>query len=64
MICIKNYDTKEEIISYIENLEFQIHDFENLKNTGNKTLDIILGEKIGLCKKYNIEFEESINILN
>ena len=62
MICIKNYDTKEEIISYIENLEFQIHDFENLKNTGNKTLDIILGEKIGLCKKYNIEFEESINI--
>lgn len=62
MICIKNYDTKEEIISYINNLELQISDFENFKTTGNKTLDIILGEKIRLCKKYNIEFEESINI--
>lgn len=62
MTCIKSYDTKEEIISYISNLEFQISDFENFKNTGNDTLDIILGEKIYLCKKYNIEFEESINI--
>lgn len=62
MICIKNYDTKEEIISYINNLDLQISDFENFKNTGNKTLDIILGEKMRLCKKYNIEFEESINI--
>lgn len=62
MICIKSYDTKEEIISYINNLEFQINDFENFKNTGNKTLDIILGEKIYICKKYNIEFEDNINI--
>lgn len=62
MICIKNYDTKAEIVSYINNLEFQINDFESLKNTGNKTLDIILGEKIYLFKKYNIEFEENINI--
>ncbi|HBF6167503.1 TPA: ATP-binding protein, partial [Clostridioides difficile] len=29
MICIKNYDTKEEIISYINNLEFQISEFEH-----------------------------------
>lgn len=62
MICIKSYDTKEEIISYINNLEFEISDFENIKNTGDKTLDIILDEKIYLCKKYNIEFEDSINI--
>ncbi|GAA0106745.1 sensor histidine kinase [Paraclostridium sordellii] len=62
MVCIKNYNTKEEIISYINNLELQISDFESLKNTGNNTLDIILGEKIYLCKKYNIEFEDSINI--
>ncbi|MBG0178110.1 ATP-binding protein, partial [Clostridioides difficile] len=41
MICIKNYDTKEEIISYINNLEFQISEFEHFKNTGNKTLDLI-----------------------
>ncbi|EGT3884515.1 TPA: ATP-binding protein, partial [Clostridioides difficile] len=40
MICIKNYDTKEEIISYINNLEFQISEFEHFKNTGNKTLDL------------------------
>lgn len=62
MICMKSYDTKEEIISYINNLEFQINDFENLRNTGNKTLDIILNDKIHLCKKYNIEFKDSINI--
>lgn len=62
MTCIKNYNTREEIISYINNLEFKISDFENFKNTGNKTLDIILGEKIYLCKKYNIEFEDNINI--
>ncbi|EGT4979171.1 ATP-binding protein, partial [Clostridioides difficile] len=51
MICIKNYDTKEEIISYINNLEFQISEFEHFKNTGNKTLDLILAEKISICKK-------------
>lgn len=62
MICIKNFDTKDEIISYIDNLEFQISDFENFKNTGNKTLDIILGEKIGICKKYNIQIEDNINL--
>lgn len=62
MICIKGYETKDEIVSYINNLEFQISDFESFRNTGNKTLDIILGEKIYLCKKYNIEFEDSINI--
>lgn len=62
MTCIKNYTTREEIISYINKLEFQISDFENFKNTGNKTLDIILGEKTYLCKKNNIEFEDNINI--
>jgi hypothetical protein len=62
IICIKNYDTKEEIISYINNLESEIIDFENFKNTGSKTLDIILGEKICISKKFNIEFEDNINI--
>lgn len=62
MICLKGYDTKDEIISYINKLELQISDFENFRNTGNKTLDIILGEKVYLCKKYDIEFEENINI--
>ena len=62
MICIKSYDTKEEIISYINNLESQISEFDRVRNTGNKTLDIILGSKINICKKYNIEFEDNINI--
>lgn len=62
IICIKNYDTKEEIISYLNNLESEIIDFENFKNTGSKTLDIILGEKICISKKFNIEFEDNINI--
>ncbi|MEG1410981.1 MAG: GHKL domain-containing protein [Terrisporobacter sp.] len=62
MICIKSYETKEEIISYINSLEFQISDFENFKNTGNKTLDLVLGEKISTCKRYNIQIEDSINI--
>lgn len=62
MTCIKNYKTREEIIAYINNLELQINDFKNFKNTGNRTLDIILGEKIYLCKKHDIEFEDNINI--
>lgn len=62
MTCIKSFNTKEEIISYINNLELQISDFENFRNTGNETLDIILGEKIYFCKKYSIEFTENINI--
>ncbi|MGL5314088.1 MAG: GHKL domain-containing protein [Peptostreptococcaceae bacterium] len=62
MICIKSYETKEEIISYVDSLEFQINDFENIKNTGNKTLDIILSEKRHICKNHNIKFEENINI--
>lgn len=62
MICIKNYNTKEDIISYINNLELQISDFESFRNTGNKTLDLILGEKISNCKKYNIKIEDNINI--
>lgn len=48
MTCIKNYNTKEEIVSYINKLELQISDFEKLRNTGNATLDIILGEKTHL----------------
>ncbi|WP_131037281.1 ATP-binding protein, partial [Clostridioides difficile] len=59
MICIKNYDTKEEIISYINKLEFQISEFEHFKNTGNKTLDLILAEKISICKKYDIQIEDN-----
>lgn len=62
MICIKSYNSRDEIISYINNLEFQMNDFEYLKNTGNKTLDIILSEKKYTCKKYNIDFEDYINI--
>ncbi|WP_250672992.1 GHKL domain-containing protein (plasmid) [Paraclostridium ghonii] len=62
IICIKNFNTKEEIISYINNLELQISDFENFRNTGNGTLDIILGEKTSIFKKHNIEFEDNINI--
>lgn len=62
MICMKSYSTREEIIRYINDLELQISDFEYFKNTGNQTLDIILGEKIYICKKYNIDFEECINI--
>lgn len=62
MICIQGYSTKEEIISYINDLDIEISDFESLKTTGNQTLDIILGEKKYICKKHNIEFEEYINI--
>ncbi len=37
-------------------------DFEYLKNTGNKTLDIVLSEKKYTCSRYNIQYEEYINI--
>ncbi|WP_237672606.1 hypothetical protein [Clostridioides difficile] len=42
MICIKNYDTKEEIISYINNVELQISECEHCKNSYNKKSDLII----------------------
>lgn len=62
MICMRNYNTREEIVEYIDNLNLQINDFEYFKNTGNKTLDIVLSEKKYICSKYNIQYEEYINI--
>lgn len=62
MMCMKSYNTIEEITEYIDNLDLQINDFEYLKNTGNKTLDIVLSEKKYTCLKNNIQYEECINI--
>ena len=62
MMCMKSYNTIEEITEYIDNLDLQINDFEYLKNTGNKTLDIVLSEKKYTCSKNNIQYEECINI--
>ena len=59
---MRNYNTREEIVEYIDNLNLQINDFEYFKNTGNKTLDIVLSEKKYICSKYNIQYEEYINI--
>ncbi len=62
MMCMKSYNTRDEIVEYIDNLNLQINDFEYLKNTGNKTLDIVLSEKKYTCSRYNIQYEEYINI--
>ena len=62
MMCMKSYNTRDEIVEYIDNLNLQINDFEYLKNTGNKTLDIVLSEKKHTCSRYNIQYEEYINI--
>ena len=61
-MCLKNFQTKAEIEDYITNLELQIEGFEDFRDTGNRTLDIILGEKIYRCKKDGIEYEDNIII--
>ncbi len=61
MMCIKNYNSKEDIIKYIDNLSFEIRMFDSISHTGNETLDIILSQKIHECNKYNIKFESNIN---
>ena len=62
LLCLKNFQTKAEIEDYITNLELQIEGFEDFRDTGNRTLDIILGEKIYRCKKDGIEYEDNIII--
>ena len=54
LLCLKNFQTKAEIEDYITNLELQIGGFEDFRDTGNRTLDIILGEKIYRCKKMGL----------
>ena len=61
MMCIKNYNSKDDIIEYIDSLSLEITMFDSIAHTGNETLDIILSQKIYECNKYSIKFESNIN---
>ncbi|RDY22946.1 ATP-binding protein [Romboutsia maritimum] len=62
IICIKKlYEDNDDSREYIENLEKQISNCNNLFNTGNMILDIMLDEKQSICKKNNISFDSNID---
>lgn len=62
LLCLKHLPTIEEMQAYISELEGQVKEFETFRYTGNKALDIILSEKLHLCRAYGIEFDDQINI--
>jgi hypothetical protein len=45
----------EEVKAYIHTVEGEIKDYELICNTGNKTLDIILSERMRECKEKGIQ---------
>jgi hypothetical protein len=52
---IDSLQTVDEIKTYVHNIEGEIKDYELICNSGNKTLDIILSEKMRFCKEKNIQ---------
>ena len=62
LLCLKYLPTIEEMQTYISGLEEQVSEFETFRYTGNKALDIILSEKIHLCRVYGIDFDDQISI--
>lgn len=64
IICIKNLiDSNENAMVYIENIEDILKiDKNRIVKTGNMFLDLILEEKLEICKKNKIYF--GINIYN
>jgi len=61
LICIGNLCDNDEAIKYVNNLEFELNKLNNIYDTGNRILDIILNEKSYLCIEKNVKFNVSID---
>lgn len=51
----------EQIKGYMRNLEDEIKDYEAICSTGNRTLDVILSERMRLCKRKGIEMHVRVD---
>ncbi len=58
MICIENMYGSND---YIENINKQLAKYDNIFNTGNMILDIILSDKKGTCDKLGIKLLVDVN---
>lgn len=58
MICIENMYTNND---YIENLNKQLDKYNNVFDTGNIILDVILSDKKSICNKLNIKLVVDVN---
>lgn len=56
-------NSNEDVNRYLDNIKNEMKDFDNIYNTGNILLDIILNEKSKICKNNNINFMCDINFL-
>ncbi|GAA0106762.1 sensor histidine kinase [Paraclostridium sordellii] len=62
MACIKGViQSNNDATNYISSIESELDRYDNSFNTGNMILDIILNEKIKICKESNIKLLIDIN---
>lgn len=60
MACIKQIEN-EDINEYIDSIKKELKDFDSTFDSGNRILDIILGDKYSECIKNNIDLFCDIN---
>ncbi|WP_027702413.1 sensor histidine kinase [Metaclostridioides mangenotii] len=61
IICIGNLCDSDEAMRYVESLKFELSKLDNIYNTGNKVLDIILNEKSYICLNKGIKLTTYID---
>lgn len=61
LICIGNLCNSDEAIKYVNSLKFELNKLDNIYNTGNRVLDIILSEKSNECLKRGIKLNVFID---
>lgn len=55
LICIGNLCDNVEAKKYVESLKFELNKLDNVYNTGNRVLDIILNKKSSICAQKEIK---------
>jgi hypothetical protein len=61
LLCIASLCDNDEAKKYVNNLDFKINKLDNIFNTGNKVLDIILNEKKAICIENKIKLTTDID---
>ena len=62
LVCVKSiYESKEVGDKYIEGISEELKAYENIFNTQNMILDIILNEKKNICNDKNIDLYCNMN---
>lgn len=64
LVCIGSLCDSDEAMKYVESLKFELNKLDNIYNTGNRVLDIILNEKNQICLEKGIKLSTYIDFSN